>query len=235
MMNLLRGTLMLSMLFVAGAWSQTARGQAPPDATASAASRPITEAQLRTYMEESMLLQALETQIQGQVDQIRKTSMPWFPDATWQIVKDNLAAIDLVKAVLPVYQKYYTEQDGNALSLLYEGPTGHAFAVASVAAGAQASHGGLDGSDAARAAALPNYLGSARELGRKRQAELTPEQIAAVRQMQMNTAVTTLEGLRIDEGQNQVLEKTINDVLHKTMALHRKELMAARSAYNAKH
>jgi hypothetical protein len=218
MKSLLRAVFVL-LVAVTGAWPVTAAGQTASDANIAAAQRPITEAQLRMYLEESMLLQITQAQIQSGLDQNHQTMTPWIPEKIWQLVKDKTAAIDLVKVLLPVYQKYYTEDDGNAISLMFDGPTGHALAVA-------ASPPGTVPADNAEP------VGNPAELSRKRTAELTPEQLAALQRMRAATRVKTLDGFKIEEDQNEALGKMMDAVSHTVLIAHQRELAAARQAYN---
>lgn len=196
---------------------------------------PITEAQLRQYLNDSMLLPASEQHIQDGLDQTRKTLPPWFPDSVWQDVKRDVAAVDLVKVLLPLYQQYFTEADGYALDLLYQGPTGHEYAQAALQSRLDAVHQGLEGSAAEAAAMQSDNEAKVKELQRKRVAELTPEQLAQVRALGSPSHRTTADGLKLDDQQNALIQKKMNEVLHATLAAHNEELVAAQTAYQAKH
>jgi hypothetical protein len=222
-------------LLIAGL-AMGAKGQvADGAATTTVERRPITEQQLRRYLEESMLLGASQQHILEEMEGTRKTLPPWFPDAVWQDVKHNVAAVDLVKVVLPAYQKYFTERDGAAIVLMFEGPTGHEYAEAALQSRLAAVHSGLEGSAADRAAMGSDAEVHVQELAKKRAAELTPEERAEVRALGASGHSSGADSLKLDDEQNVLIQKKMNEVLHATLAAHNAELEAAQRVYQMKH
>jgi hypothetical protein len=205
------------------------------DSNNSTQRRPITELQLRTYLNDSMLLAASQQHIQEGLDQTRKTLPAWFPNAVWNDVKRDVAAVDLPALLLPIYQQHFTEADGFALSLLFEGPAGHAYAEAALQSRLTAMHQGLEGSAAESAAIHSDSQSDVEALRKKRVAELTPEELSALRALGASGHQTRADGLRLDDEQNVVLQKKMNEVMHATLAAHNSELVAAQRAYQAKH
>ena len=159
---------------------------------------------------------------------------PWLPNNVWQDFTKQVAAIEYVKLLLPVYQRHFTEQDGRAISLLFEGPTGQAYAQAALDSRLAAIHQGLEGSAAEKAAMSSDAEAKVQELERKRIAELTPEELAEFRGTQ-SAQLSTADGLSIDDEQNNVIRAKVSDIFHTTMAAHNSELQAAQRAYMAKH
>jgi hypothetical protein len=210
-------------------------GASATDGVQQVAPRPITETQLRQYFEDSMLLPASQQHIQDGLDQTRTKLPPWFPDSVWQDVKRDVAAVDLVKLLLPLYQQVFTEQDGYAMDLLFEGPTGHEYAQAALQSRLDAIHAGLEGSAAEAAAMRSDSEAKVEALQKQRVAELTPEQRAQLRALGSPSHRTTADGLKLDDQQNAIIQKKMNEVLHATLAAHNEELVAAQRAYQAKH
>ncbi len=225
--------LMLSVFVAASLRAQTTPVQTSPTVpTAVPSPPPITEAQLRTYMEESLLLPETQAHLQAELYEAHKQSLPWVPDSVWRIVKERSSAIDLVKMLLPVYQKYFTEEEGTTMSLMFEGETGKAYAAAIK----QVNEAAIKSAASYASAPAPSEpLPNVGELMRKRLAELTPEQLAAMKRMQADTAVKTLDNYKLEKDQNATLGKTIEDVIRTTLKEHEKELIAARRAYYSKH
>ncbi len=89
-------------------------------------SDPISEATLRKYLEVCHFTlrnrQAAQIQIQKQQRQLP----PWYPADLWTDTVNSVEDIDYAAVALPVYQKYYSEDDGRNLIRLFVTPTGQA-------------------------------------------------------------------------------------------------------------
>lgn len=227
---MLRGFWRAVTLFAAVAVAAGAQAPTPQPGAAR-----ITEAELRAYLNESLLLPASQQHIQDGLDKMRGTLPPWFPDTVWVDVKHDVAAVDLVNLLLPLYQRYFSERDGRALVLVFEGPTGHAYAEAALKARLDAMRGGLEGSAAERAAMNSEEEQKATTLRKQRVSELTPEQLASLRDLGATQQHNLEQGLRLDDEQNVVIQKKLNEVMHATLAAHDTELQKAQRAYGAKH
>ena len=195
--------------------------------------KPIQEAQLRNYLQDSLLLGASQQHIQEGLAATRKTLPPWFPDKVWSDVQQAIAAVDLPALLLPLYQRYFTEQDGQALELRFSGPTGHAYAQALLDARLAAVHQGLEGSAAEQTADKASSRGEIDRLFAAHVATLSPEERATIQATAASH--TKADGYRIDDEQNVILNTKMNQVLHAVLAADDAQLRAAQRAYQAKH
>jgi len=196
--------------------------------------RPITKTQLEAYFDKSMILVASKRHIQDGLTKTRATLPLWVPAAVWDDVKAQVNAIDYVGVLLPVYQHYFTELDGAALVLMLDGPTGHAYAEASLKSRMAAINQGLEGSAAESAAMSSDLEKETVRLEQKRVAELTPEELASVQAVGAKRRKIA-DGLALDDEQNAVINKKVNDVMHATLHAHNTELAKAQQAYEAKN
>jgi len=230
--------LALSALIPVSATAQTTAPEsaAAPDKSVSPAppARPITQAELQDWMEQSMQLDANRAHIQEGMDQMRKTLPPWVPDSVWADVKKNVANIDLVALALPVYQRYFSQQDGLALVLMYQGPTGQEYARLTLQSRLDALHQGLQGSQAEASAMKTDKAANVEALRRKRVAELTPDELRQVRSLADDSHIMGDVWRHLDDEQDVLLKAKINEVFQATMKAHNAELVAAQRAYAAK-
>jgi hypothetical protein len=187
-------------------------------------SRTITRAQLGAYFEESSLLTEQKQRLQAQLEASRRKVPAWMPRDVWSDFQRRVMTIDPVQMALPVYQRYFSEEDVAAFLLLYDGPTGHALG--------EAIHQPGQVQGAAQQEALREKVAQLRQ---KRLDELTPEQRATILQAQQRMAAKPNTARRIDDEQNLALQRRFDDVWVKTLIAHRTELAAAHSSYNVKH
>jgi hypothetical protein len=117
--------------------------------------------------------------------------------------------------------------------LLFEGPTGHAYAQAALDARLDAVHSGLEGSAAEAAAMKSDKEAQAKLLQRKRVSELTPDELQALRAAEAHRSIT--EGLKLDDEQNALITAKGNEVLQATLKAHNAELVAAQRKYMQEH
>lgn len=193
----------------------------------------MTETQLRTYLDDSLLLVASQQHLQEGLEVTRKTLPAWFPDKVWRDVKQAVAAVDLPKLMLPVYQKYFTEQDGESIILRFTGPTGHAYAEAALRSRLAAVHQGLEGSAADRAAEASASQANVDQLLKAHLATLTPEERAKVQALAVSRSQEI--GFKIDDEQNKLVNAKMNQVMHATFVADDAQLKSAQRAYQGKH
>lgn len=203
---------------------------APPE-------RPITKDQLQQWMELTTQLETNRTRLQAGLDKIRNTVPPWIPDSVWNDFKANVAQIDFVAVLLPVYQQFFSQQDGAAMLLMVEGPTGHEYARLMLQSRVNAMNHGLQGSAAEAQAMQADKAANLDELRRKRLAELTPDEVAQVHALDDHTKRTAGGDVwrQLDDQQDVVMRAKINEVFQTTMKAHNDELVAAQRAYLAQH
>jgi len=235
--HLLALVLLLATPMLVSAQSTPSSGPAatPAEGTQTPPEHPITQAQLHAWMQQSLQLDASMQHIQDGLDQTHKTFPPWFPDSVWADVKQKVAQIDLPALALPVYQRYFSEQDGAALLLLYQGPTGQEYARVTLQSRLDAIHQGLEGSAAEAKAMQAEKQTNAEELRRKRIAELTPEERQQLRALESGSHRGAGVWRTLDDDQNVLIQKKANEVLQATLKAHNTELLAAKRAYEAKH
>ncbi len=53
-----------------------------------------------------------------------KGSSPEVPEAYWTRFREKMKADDLVELLLPIYDRYYTQEDLDGLTAFYESPLG---------------------------------------------------------------------------------------------------------------
>lgn len=87
---------------------------------------PVTEATLRRYFASCHFSlrnrEALEVQFEGQ-----ERDLPaWYPKDVWNVTVKSVEDIDVVDIALPVYQKYFSEEDAQKIIRLFVTPQGQA-------------------------------------------------------------------------------------------------------------
>jgi hypothetical protein len=212
-----------------------ASAAAQAQATAPSTEPRITREEMQRYMDDSGLLKASMERLLANLEKGRATLPPWFPDSVWKDCMSQVAHLDLVALLLPLYQKYFSEKDGVALDLLFAGPAGHVYAQAELDSRLAAMSSGLEGSAAEAAAMSSDKQKEADKLRNVRLAELTPAELASVRAVGEKQRLTTADGLRLDDEQNLAIQAKCKDRLNTTVKAHHEEMAAAQRAYMAKH
>jgi hypothetical protein len=151
--------------------SQPASEAIPSTSTITPPEHPISKEQLQQWMEEAAQLDTMREQMQTSLDKMRDRVPSWVPDSVWADFKSNFAHIDFAAVLLPAYQRYFSDQDGAAMLLMLQGPTGQEYARLTHQIRLDAMRQGLSPS-AAEAKAMQDD--KAEELRHKRFAELTP-------------------------------------------------------------
>jgi hypothetical protein len=194
---------------------------------------PITKEQLQEWMEASLALDANKQFLHAGLEGQRKTLPPWFPSTVWDDVEGKIESIDTVALLLPLYQRYVSEDAATAMIFLYQGSTGEALAKARLQARLDAFHGGnesLEGRD--KALLNGDSQSDPKILFQKRVAEFTPEQRALMLQ-----SIQGIENfwIYIDKEANPLLQAKANEVMQSTLAAHDDELRHAQQMYMQSH
>lgn len=223
--------LSIVMVAVAGI-SVEVTAQSPP-ATAAPSSfpspqHPITLEQLRTFSGEIHSIEPTRELTLEAAEQQRKTLPPWFPASVWDEIEKKMATVDIAKVQLPVYQRYLSAENADAMILFYSGPLGERLGTRFVQREAASAEAGTSG-----AATTSNAVDQTRHsddvaLAAKRLNELSPEDQArflAARQAVMASWKTISDELAA------TYDKFMNDFVQTEINNHHQELAAAQTAY----
>ena len=154
----------------------------------------------------------------------RKTMPAWFPSAVWNDVEDKVEGVDLVEVALPVYQKYVSQEQADAVLLLLQGPTGEQIVQRKLDRALSALHSGARGSAADEQAMVAGAAGGDLALWTKRIKELTPEQ-----QERISPLFKGLMNVwkQIDDEQDVLYIKKTNEVFRAVINAHKPEIQDA--------
>jgi hypothetical protein len=92
---------------------------------------PATPEQIREYFLIGNLDQTWKQPLNQIVQMVRRTSPPWIPESYWQDVEKTLKASNLLEQIIPIYQRYYSQEDMDALITFYRSPVGQRLMAAS--------------------------------------------------------------------------------------------------------
>ena len=93
-------------------------------ATSAFADIPAKKRQsIRTLLELTGMVKVADQMIGQMFDQFAK-SAPSVPSEAWQRLKKKMKADELVVLIIPVYDKYYTQEDLDGMIAFYRTPVG---------------------------------------------------------------------------------------------------------------
>jgi hypothetical protein len=161
-----------------------------------------------------------------------KTMPAWFPHSVWMEAETRIEAIDLVTIALPVYQKYISHDQADALILLFDGPTGQQIARLLAGRALQALQTGARGSAADEIAIKASNAGGDSDIFAKRIRELDPNQ-----QAKMLPAFQQLQLVwkQIDDEQDKAFNMKANEVFQDVLKQHNSELLSAQRTAGQTH
>ena len=123
------------LIFVA--WTALAspgQVQSPPNPTQTSSfvkpEHPATAEQIREYFRITNLDQTWKQPLDQLFQMAKRSSPPWIPDSYWQDVENTTKASDLLDQLIPVYQRYYSQEDLDAFINFYRSPAGQRMAAA---------------------------------------------------------------------------------------------------------
>ena len=210
--------------------SQTASTNVPATPSQAVPEHPITIEQLRTFMQELNLVEATQTLTMEEAERQRKTLPPWFPSDVWDAVEKKIAAIDLAKVELPVYQRHISEENADAMILFLQGPLGAQIAERILPRRMAVARTGASGSEAEGQTVAQTSQDDV-DLGTKRLNELSPadrQRVVQAREAIMSSWQATSDELAA------LYDSYVNDLVQKEIAAHNRELAAAQQAYGQK-
>ena len=121
----IRLVLLSCLLAVSGTSLLTAQ---TPSATAPhpdlVQTHPVTPAQIHEYFAVTHALEMAHKTMHQVVDGMQATSAPYLPKAFWDDLRSTMDTIDLEAAMVPAYQKYFSEDDMQQILAFYKSPAG---------------------------------------------------------------------------------------------------------------
>jgi hypothetical protein len=185
---------------------------------------PITREELQTLLTKMKNIEAQKTLMHESLEAKRKTMPAWFPPEVWNELETKIEGIDIVEVALPVYQKYVSQEQADAIILLLQGPTGEQIGQRTLDRALSALHSGARGSAADEQAMAAGNAAGDSALWFKRVSELTPEQ--------REWAYPLFQSLvkvwkQIDDEQDVLYGKKTNEVYKAVLNAHMAEIQAA--------
>src|SRR5271154_4574406 len=92
---------------------------------------PATPEQIREYFLIGNLDQTWKQPLGQIIQMVKRSSPPWIPDSYWQDVEKTAKASNLLEQIIPIYQRYYSQEDMSALITFYQSPVGQRLLAAS--------------------------------------------------------------------------------------------------------
>jgi hypothetical protein len=229
--------LLAALLFATGT-GRSAVAQTQGNATETAPAsiqppeHPITREQLQQFFTSLNYFESQRSFLHNGLEAKFKTMPAWFPRSVWQDAENHIEAIDLVTVALPIYQKYISQEQADALILLLDGPTGQEIARLMTGRALQALQTGARGSAADEIAIKASNAGGDSEIFAKRIRELDPNQrdkmLPAFQRLQ-------LVWKQIDDEQDKAFNLKANEVLQAVLKQHNSELLSAQRTAGQTH
>jgi hypothetical protein len=94
------------------------------DAVTVPPAHPATVEQVRKLLSLSHATERVVATISGQIEIRKKQGPNIFPDAFWSDFQVEFAKTDWVSIAVPVYQRYFSEEEANAVIAFYSTPVG---------------------------------------------------------------------------------------------------------------
>jgi hypothetical protein len=190
---------------------------------------PITVEQLQTLLQELKMIDATRKLTMEELERQRNSLPPWFPQDVWDSVEKKVMAIDIVKVQLPIYQRSFSQDNADAMILLFQGPLGQQLATNYLAQRVAIAHTGAQGAEADKEA-IQNATAN-KALGTQRLNELSPVDRQRILQAQQ-----VMNGIWQSQSNDLAssYDDLVNGVVQKEIAAHNQELAAAQQSYSRK-
>ena len=94
------------------------------DASPVPSAHPATVEQVRRLLSLSHATERVTAALNGQIEIQKKQGPNIFPDAFWKDVQTEFAKTDWVAIAVPVYQRYFSEEEADAVIAFYSTPIG---------------------------------------------------------------------------------------------------------------
>lgn len=222
--------LVAAVLVVSEGFScaQTASDSNAGQAVTATPEHPITIKQLRTLLQELNNIEPTKQLTMEEAERQRKTLPPWFPSTVWDTVEKKIMAIDIPLAELPVYQRYFSQENADAMILAFQGRLGQQLAEHFMQREVTAAHSGTSGATTTGRALEETSNSSDPDVGAKRMNELTPEdrkRVLAAVQVMISAWKPISDQLAVS------YNDLINNTIQKEITAHNQELQTAQQAY----
>jgi hypothetical protein len=189
---------------------------------------PITLDQLQKFSAQIQSIEPMKKLTLEAAEKQRATLPPWFPQAVWDQIENKMANIDLPSVALPVYRKYVSAEDADAMILFFSGPVGEQLGKNFIHREVRSAESGTSGAATTQNALSDTSHSSDVELGAKRLHELSPEdqaRVVAARDHIMSS------WKQLSDQLSSTYDAYMNNFIQKELATHNKELVAAKTAY----
>jgi hypothetical protein len=185
---------------------------------------PITLEQLRTLLVLTHTIEPMRQLTMEEAERQRKTLPPWFPSSVWDAVEKKIMAIDIPESELTIYQRYFSQEDTDALILAFQGPIGEQLAEHFMQRDVAAVHSGTSGAATTARAMEETSHSSDVDLGAKRMNELSP-----IDRKRVLAAIQVVGSVwkPISDELAASYDDLVNGVIQKEIAAHSQELQAA--------
>lgn len=188
---------------------------------------PITRDQMQALLGGMKAIEGHQAHLREALGVQQKSLPAWFPSAVWGEIVQKIEAIDLVDIDLPIYQKYVSQEQADAMILLFQGPTGDELAQLVSGRALTALRSGARGSAADEQAIQASNASDDKALFAKRFAELTPQQ-----RDQVGSSIQAVwpAWRRIDDEQDAVFNRRANQIFVAVQKARQPEMLAAKHA-----
>ena len=85
---------------------------------------PATEDQIREYMQLSGALPITRQLMDKMVHAMQLTAAPYYPASMWDDMRAEFAKLDIISAYVPLYQRYFSQEDMQKVLDFYRSPAG---------------------------------------------------------------------------------------------------------------
>jgi hypothetical protein len=85
---------------------------------------PATEAQIREYLALTDVSKTTHELLDGMAKAMQSTAVPYLPASYWQDVRGEFAKLDIASLYVPLYQRYFSQEDMQKVIDFYRSPAG---------------------------------------------------------------------------------------------------------------
>jgi uncharacterized protein len=85
---------------------------------------PATEDQIREYLALTDVSKTTHELLDGMAKAMQSTAVPYLPASYWQDVRGEFARLDIASMYVPLYQRYFSQEDMQQVIDFYRSPAG---------------------------------------------------------------------------------------------------------------
>lgn len=85
---------------------------------------PATVEQIHEYYKVTHAIETAHELMSQMVSGMQSTSVPYLPKAFWDDMRSSMMNLDLEAALIPAYQRYFSEEDMASVIAFYKSPAG---------------------------------------------------------------------------------------------------------------